>query len=155
MSSSTSHHHNNNTSPQHIPETHTSIPVNLSHHSVIKVPYSKNPVFVADGYKPPIVSGRSFEYETSQENATYWSSLSLAYRQYLKKEADIRQIDIRLLIDERRTGAFKCVGCAKPMILRELFTNGDRFYQCLNGDCVKRIIRWQYQARTGRIVEVA
>src|SRR5690349_25128729 len=81
----------------------------------IKVPYSKNPVFVAEGYKPPVVAGRSFEYETSHENADYWQTLSLAYRQYLKKEADTRRIDLRLLIDERRSGAFKCVGCAKPM----------------------------------------
>jgi hypothetical protein len=154
MSSASSHHHNNNELP--IPETHTNTPVTLAHHhSVIKVPYSKNPVFVADGYKPPVVVGRSFEYETSAENAIYWSSLSLAYRQYLKKEADIRQIDIRLLIDERRNSAFKCSGCMKPMVMREIFTNGDRFYQCLNPNCVKRIIRWQYQARTGRVVEVA
>ncbi|HZY93680.1 MAG TPA: hypothetical protein VFE98_02330 [Candidatus Bathyarchaeia archaeon] len=120
----------------------------------IKVPYSKNPVFVADGFKPPVVAGRSFEYETSADNAAYWNTLSLAYRQYLKKEADTRQIDLRLLIDERRNGAFKCIGCGKPMIIREFFTNGDRFYQCLNGDCVKRIIRYQYQAQTGRVVEV-
>ena len=121
----------------------------------IKVPYSKNPVFVAEGYKPPVVAGRSFEYETTQENADYWQTLSLAYRQYLKKEADTRMIDLRLLIDERRSGAFMCVGCGKPMIMRELFANGDRVYQCLNGDCVKRIIRYQYQAYTGRIAEVA
>jgi len=57
---------------------------------------------VADGYKPPVVAGRSFEYETSPENATYWQTLPLAYRQYLKKEADRRGIDLRLLIDERR-----------------------------------------------------
>ena len=121
----------------------------------IKVPYSKNPVFVAEGYSPPVVAGRSFEYETSPENADYWQTLSLAYRQYLKKEADTRGIDLRLLIDERRTGAFRCVGCSKPMVMRELFANGDRVYQCLNGDCVKRIIRYNYQSRTGRIVEVA
>ena len=119
------------------------------------MPYSKNPVFVAEGYKPPVVAGRSFEYETSPENADYWQTLSLAYRQYLKKEADTRGIDLRLLIDERRSGAFRCVGCAKPMVMRELFANGDRVYQCLNGDCVKRIIRYQYQSRTGRIAEVA
>ncbi len=111
----------------------------------IKVPYSKNPVFVAEGYKPPVVAGRSFEYETTPENAEYWQTLSLAYRQYLK----------RLLLDERRSGAFRCVGCGKPMVMRELFANGDRVYQCLNGDCVKRIIRYQYQAYTGRIAEVA
>ena len=121
----------------------------------IKVPYSKNPVFVAEGYKPPVVAGRSFEYETSPENVEYWQTLSLTYRQYLKKEADTRMIDVRLLIDERRSGAFRCVGCYKPMVMRELFSNGDRVYQCLNGDCVKRIIRYQYQARTGRIAEVA
>jgi len=121
----------------------------------IKVPYSKNPVFVAEGYMPPVVVGRSFEYETSPENADYWQTLSLAYRQYLKKEADTRAIDLRLLLDERRSGAFRCVGCSKPMVMRELFANGDRVYQCLNGDCVKRIIRYQYQSRTGRIVEVA
>lgn len=133
-----------------------------SHHSAehsdaprIKVPYSKSPVFVAEGYKPPVVAGRSFEYETSLENVNYWQTLSLAYRQYLKKEADTRGIDLRLLIDERRSGAFKCVGCAKPMVMRELFSNGDRMYQCLNADCVKRIIRYQYQSRTGRISEVA
>lgn len=120
----------------------------------IKVPYSKNPVFVAEGYKPPVVAGRSFEYETTPENVDYWQTLSLAYRQYLKKEADTRAIDLRLLIDERRSGAFRCVGCSKPMVMRELFANGDRVYQCLNGDCVKRIIRYQYQAHTGRIVEV-
>jgi hypothetical protein len=120
----------------------------------IKVPYSKNPVFVAEGYKPPVVAGRSFEYETTPENVDYWQPLSLAYRQYLKKEADTRAIDLRLLIDERRSGAFRCVGCNKPMVMRELFSNGDRVYQCLNGDCVKRIIRYQYQAQTGRIVEV-
>lgn len=124
-------------------------------HSRIKVPYSKNPVFVAEGYNPPVVAGRSFEYETSPENAAYWGSLSLAYRQYLKKEADTRRIDLRLLIDERRNGAFKCIGCSKPMVMRETFTNGDRFYQCLNGDCVKRVIRYQYQSQTGRVVEVA
>jgi hypothetical protein len=110
---------------------------------------------VAEGYKPPVVAGRSFEYETSPENVDYWQTLSLAYRQYLKKEADTRAIDLRLLIDERRSGAFRCVGCDKPMVMRELFANGDRVYQCLNGDCVKRIIRYQYQAQTGRIVEVA
>ncbi|HYY90840.1 MAG TPA: hypothetical protein VE955_02510 [Candidatus Dormibacteraeota bacterium] len=130
------------------PTTHTGPPR-------IKVPYSKNPVFVAEGYKPPVVAGRSFEYETTPENVEYWQTLSLAYRQYLKKEADTRMIDIRLLIDERRTGAFRCVGCYKPMVMRELFANGDRVYQCLNGDCVKRIIRYQYQAHTGRIAEVA
>ena len=121
----------------------------------IKVPYSKNPVFVAEGYTPPVVAGRSFEYETSPENAAYWQTLNLAYRQYLKKEADTRSIDLRLLIEERRTGAFRCVGCSKPMVMRELFANGDRVYQCLNGDCVKRIIRYQYQSHTGRVVEVA
>ena len=121
----------------------------------IKVPYSKNPVFVAEGYKPPVVAGRSFEYETSPENVDYWQTLSLAYRQYLKKEADTRAIDLRLLIDERRSGAFRCVGCSKPMVMRELFANGDRVYQCLNGDCVKRIIRYQYQSHTGRLVEVS
>ncbi len=121
----------------------------------IKVPYSKNPVFVAEGFTPPVVTGRSFEYETTPENAGYWQTLSLAYRQYLKKEADTRAIDLRLLIDERRTGAFRCVGCSKPMVMRELFSNGDRVYQCLNGDCVKRIIRYQYQSQTGRVVEVA
>jgi hypothetical protein len=120
----------------------------------IKVPYSKNPVFVAEGYKPPVVAGRSFEYETSPENVDYWQTLSLAYRQYMKKEADTRAIDLRLLLDERRSGAFRCVGCSKPMVMRELFANGDRVYQCLNGDCVKRIIRYQYQSQTGRIVEV-
>jgi hypothetical protein len=121
----------------------------------IKVPYSKNPVYVADGYKPPVVAGRSFEYDTTLENVDYWQTLSLAYRQYLKKEADTRMIDLRLLIDERRTGAFRCVSCHQPMVMRELFANGDRVYQCLNGNCVKRIIRYQYQARTGRIAEVA
>jgi hypothetical protein len=131
---------------------HSDIPVGQSR---IKVPYSKNPVFVAEGYKPPVVAGRSFEYETSPENVDYWQTLSLAYRQYLKKEADTRAIDLRLLLDERRSGAFRCVGCTKPMVMRELFANGDRVYQCLNGDCVKRIIRYQYQAQTGRIVEVA
>src|SRR2546430_12749448 len=60
---------------------------------------------------------------------------------------------LRLLLDERRSGAFRCVGCSKPMVMRELFANGDRVYQCLNGDCVKRIIRYQYQSQTGRIVE--
>ena len=121
----------------------------------IKVPYSKNPVYVAEGYKPPVVSGRSFEYETTPANAAYWQTLELDYRQYLKKEADTRSIDLRLLIDERRSGAFKCVGCGKPMVMRELFANGDRVYQCLNGTCVKRIIRYQYQSTTGRITEVS
>ncbi len=122
--------------------------------SRIKVPYSKNPVYVAEGYKPPVVAGQSFEYETTPQNAAYWQTLSLAYRQYLKKEADTRGIDLRLLIDERRSGAFHCVKCGKPMVMRELFTNADRVYQCLNGDCVKRIIRYQYQAHTGRVSEV-
>jgi len=121
----------------------------------IKVRYSKNPVYVAEGYKPPVVAGRSFEYETSPQNVAYWQTLSLASRQYLKKEADTRGIDLRLLIDERRSGAFRCVGCSKPMVMRELFANGDRVYQCLNGTCVKRIIRYVYQAQTGRISEVA
>ncbi len=121
----------------------------------IKVPYSKNPVYVAEGYKPPVVAGRSFEYETSPQNVAYWQTLSLASRQYLKKEADTRGIDLRLLIDERRSGAFRCIGCSKPMVMRELFANGDRVYQCLNGTCVKRIIRYVYQAQTGRISEVA
>lgn len=121
----------------------------------IKVPYSKTPIFVAEGYSPPVVAGRSFEYETSPENVAYWQTLSLANRQYLKKEADTRGIDLRLLIDERRSGAFRCVGCSKPMVMRELFANGDRVYQCLNGDCVKRIIRYLYHAQTGRITEVA
>lgn len=129
--------------------------VDIGGQSKIKVPYSKNPVFVADGYKPPIVVGRSFEYETSPQNAAYWQTQTLEYRQYLKKEADSRSIDLRLLIDERRTGAFRCVGCQKPMILKELFANGDRIYQCINGSCVKRITRYHYQATTGRIVEVA
>jgi hypothetical protein len=120
----------------------------------IKVPYSKNPVYVAEGYNPPVVVGRTFEYETTQQNAAYWNTLPLSYRQYLKKEADTRAIDLRLLIDERRTGAFRCVGCGKPMIMRELFASGDRVYQCLNGTCVKRIIRYQYQASTGRVTEV-
>ncbi len=110
---------------------------------------------MAEGYMPPVVVGRSFEYETTPENVDYWQTLSLAYRQYLKKEADTRAIDLRLLLDERRSGAFRCVGCSKPMVMRELFANGDRVYQCLNGDCVKRIIRYQYQSHTGRIVEVA
>ena len=134
---------------------HESHPIVHSGSPRIKVPYSKNPVFVAEGYAPPVVAGRSFEYETSPENAQYWQTLSLTYRQYLKKEADTRGIDLRLLIDERRSGAFRCVGCSRPMVMRELFSNGDRVYQCLNGDCVKRIIRYQYQSQTGRIVEVA
>src|SRR6266581_4317943 len=114
----------------------------------IKVPYSKNPVFVAEGYKPPVVVGRSFEYETTPQNAAYWQTLTLEYRQYLKKEADARAIDLRLLIDERRGGAFRCVTCQKPMVMKELFVNGDRIYQCLNGICVKRITRYHYQAQT-------
>ena len=125
------------------------------HHPRIKVPYSKNPVFVAEGYAPPVVVGRSFEYETSAENAAYWQTLPLTYRQYLKQESDRRGIDLRLLIDERRSGAFRCVSCMKPMVMRELFANGDRVYQCLNGTCVKRIIRYQYHAHTGRVTEVA
>lgn len=120
----------------------------------IKVPYSRNPVYVAEGYNPPTVVGRSFEYDTSPENVVYWGTLGLAYRQYLKKEADSRGIDLRLLIDERRGGAFQCAGCGKPMVMRGLFANGDRVYQCLNGTCVKRIIRYQYQVVTGRITEV-
>ncbi|HLC10764.1 MAG TPA: hypothetical protein VJL56_02845 [Candidatus Bathyarchaeia archaeon] len=123
-------------------------------HPRIKVPYSKNPVFVAEGYTPPVVVGRSFEYETSPENASYWQTLPLAYRQYLKQESDRREIDLRLLIDERRSGAFRCVSCQKPMVMRELFANGDRVYQCLNGNCIKRIIRYQYQRMSGRIAEV-
>jgi len=122
---------------------------------VIKVPYSKNPVYVAEGFKPPVVAGRSFEYETSPQNVAYWQAQTLEYRQCLKKEADGREIDLRLLLDERRTGAFRCVGCQKPMIMKELFVNGDRIYQCLNGNCVKRITRYHYQAETGRIAEVA
>jgi hypothetical protein len=121
----------------------------------IKVPYSKNPVYVAEGYSPPVVAGRNFEYETTPENASYWQMLTLTYRQMMKKEADARGIDLRLLLDERRAGAFHCVGCGKPMIMRELFANGDRVYQCWNGDCVKRIIRYQYHAHTGRVSEVA
>jgi len=130
-----------------------------SHHHLaggaprIKVPYSKNPVYVAEGYSPPVVAGRTFEYETTPQNAAFWQTLPLAYRQYLKKEADTRSIDLRLLIDERRSGAFRCVGCSKPMVMRELFSNGDRVYQCLNENCVKRIIRYQYQSLTGRISE--
>ncbi len=109
---------------------------------------------MAEGYNPPVVAGRTFEYETTPQNAAYWQTLPLAYRQYMKKESDTRGIDLRLLIDERRSGAFRCVGCGKPMIMRELFVNGDRVYQCLNGTCVKRIIRYQYQSQTGRITEV-
>ncbi len=120
----------------------------------IKVPYSRNPVYVAEGYKPPVVAGRSFEYETTPQNEAFWQTLSLAYRQYMKKEADTRGIDLRLLLDERRMGAFQCVGCGKPMILRELFANEDRMYQCLNGTCVKRIIRYQYHPQSGRVTEV-
>jgi hypothetical protein len=132
----------------------------LPHHDTsgslkIKVPYSKNPVFVADGFKPPVVTGRSFEYETTPQNVAYWQTQNLEYRQYLKKESDGRGIDLRLLLDERRTGAFRCVGCQKPMIMKELFANGDRIYQCINGNCVKRITRYHYQAETGRIAEVA
>src|SRR5439155_24255158 len=89
----------------------------------IKVPYSKNPVFVAEGYMPPVVVGRSFEYETTPENVDYWQTVSLAYRQYLKKEADTRAIDLRLLLDETRSGGFGCGGCSKPMFRRELFAN--------------------------------
>src|SRR2546428_9499135 len=89
----------------------------------IKVPYSKNPVFVAEGYKPPVVAGRSLEYETSPENADYWQTLSLAYRQYLKKGADTPAIDFRLLLDERQSGALRCSGCSQPMVMRELFAN--------------------------------
>src|SRR5258708_33373335 len=85
----------------------------------IKVPYSKNPVFVAEGYKPPVDAGRSFEYETSPENVDYWQTLSLAYRQYLKKAADTRAIDLRLLIAKRRGEAVRCVGCAKLKVLRQ------------------------------------
>ncbi len=103
------HHGSHNDQVHGMPSVHTGPPR-------IKVPYSKNPVFVAEGYKPPVVAGRSFEYETTPENVDYWQTLSLAYRQYLKKEADTRMIDLRLLIDERRS---------------------------------------QYQARTGRIAEVA
>ncbi|OLE76035.1 hypothetical protein AUG19_03660 [archaeon 13_1_20CM_2_54_9] len=121
----------------------------------IKVPYSRNPVYVAEGYKPPVVAGRSFEYETTPQVAGFWTSLSLAYRQYMKKEADTRGIDLRLLLDERLTGAFQCVGCGKPMVMRELFANGDRMYQCLNGDCVKRIIRYHYHHQSGHVTEVA
>lgn len=130
------------------------------HHNVhagpprIKVPYSRNPVYVAEGYKPPVVAGRTFEYETTPQNAAFWQTLSLAYRQYMKKEADTRGIDLRLLLDERRTGAFQCVGCGKPMTLRELFANGDRMYQCLNETCVKRIIRYLYHPQSGRVTEV-
>ncbi len=122
---------------------------------MIKVPYSKNPVYVAEGFKPPVVAGRSFEYETSPQNVAYWQGQTLEYRQYLKKEADGRGIDLRLLLDERRTGAFRCLGCQKPMIMKELFVNGDRIYQCLNGNCVKRITRYHYQSDTGRVAEVA
>jgi len=137
-----------------VPDHHIGHQATPTEQPRIKVPYSKSPVFVAEGYKPPVVAGRSFEYETTPENVAYWQTQSLAYRQYLKKEADTRAIDLRLLIDERRSGAFRCVGCSKPMVMRELFANGDRVYQCLNGDCVKRIIRYQYQSQTGRVVEV-
>src|SRR5439155_35942 len=82
---------------------------------------------------PPVVAGRNFEYETTPQNAAYWQALTLTYRQAMKKEADARGIDLRLLLDERRSGAFHCVGCAKPMVMRELFANGDRVYQCLYG----------------------
>ncbi len=142
-------HHENSYS---VPPSHL---VEHSGGSKIKVPYSKNPVFVAEGYSPPVVAGRNFEYETTPQNAAYWQALTLAYRQYLKKEADTRGIDLRLLLDERRLGAFHCVGCGKPMVMRELFSNGDRVYQCVNGDCVKRIIRYQYSAHSGRVSEVA
>ena len=134
---------------------HTRHQHDVTSQPVIKVPYSKTPVYVADGYKPPVVAGRSFEYETTPQNVAYWQAQTLEYRQYLKKEADSRGIDLRLLLDERRTGAFRCVGCQKPMIMKELFTNGDRIYQCFNGTCVKRITRYHYQADTGRIAEVA
>ncbi len=60
---------------------------------MIKVPYSKNPVYVAEGFKPPVVAGRSFEYETSPQNVAYWQAQTLEYRQCLKKEADGRGID--------------------------------------------------------------
>lgn len=135
-----------------VPASHPAVPSVVPR---IKVPYSKNPIYVAEGYTPPVVAGRNFEYETTHENADYWQGLTLAYRQYMKKEADARGIDLRLLLDERRVGAFHCVGCGKPMVMRELFSNGDRVYQCLNGDCVKRIIRYQYHAHTGRVTEVA
>src|SRR2546428_14013109 len=94
----------------------------------IKVPYSKNPVFVAEGYTPPVVAGRSFEYETTPENVDYWQTLSLAYRQYLKKEADTRAIDLRLLLDKRRTGEFPSLGVCKRVVMRELFANGNQGY---------------------------
>src|SRR5438094_10374950 len=86
----------------------------------IKVPYSKNPVFVAEGYTPPVVAGRSFEYETTPENVDYWQTLNLAYRQYLKQEADTRAIDHRLLLDDTRSAAYRCAACSKPMVMREL-----------------------------------
>ena len=149
----TAHHQPAQYESEHsIPASHPAVP---SVAPRIKVPYSKNPIYVAEGYSPPVVAGRNFEYETTHENAAYWQVLTLAYRQYLKKEADARGIDLRLLLDERRSGAFHCVGCTKPMVMRELFANGDRVYQCLNGDCVKRIIRYQYHAHTGRVTEVA
>ncbi len=79
----------------------------------IKVPDSKNPVYVAEGYSPPVVAGRNFEYETTPQNAAYWQALTLTYRQAMKKEADTRGIDLRLLLDERRSGAFHCVGTGR------------------------------------------
>ncbi len=140
--------------PPHHHTTHTTGQVEAGPPK-IKVPYSRNPVFVAEGYKPPVVMGRTFEYETSPENAALWRTLSLAYRQFLKKEADRRRIDLRLLIDERRAGAFRCHACGKPMVMRELFANSDRVYQCLNSSCARRIIRYQYHSATGRIAEVS
>src|SRR3989442_9851135 len=83
----------------------------------IKVPYSKNPVFVAEGYTPPVVAGRSFEYETTPENVDYWQTLSLAYRQFLNKETDTPGMGLRLLLGERRRGEFWWVGCGKPRVL--------------------------------------
>src|SRR3989442_12598806 len=85
----------------------------------IKVPYSKNPVFVAEGYKPPVVAGRSFEYEKTPENAEYWQTLSLAYSQNLKEEADTRKIGLLILLDDRRSGRFRCVGCGEPVVISD------------------------------------
>src|SRR5437899_9857411 len=52
-------HHDNYHS---VPTSHASQP---SGGPRIKVPYSKNPVYVAEGYSPPVVAGRNFEYETT------------------------------------------------------------------------------------------
>src|SRR5437899_8006953 len=88
----------------------------------IKVPYSKNPVFVAEGYMPPVVVGRSFEYETPPESGNYWQTRSLPNRHDLKRELDHEAINLHLLLNVKSIEAFQSGGWTKQRARDELLS---------------------------------